>query len=141
MRDYFRLTEVQSEQLSKKYGTPLLILSLEQIKANYRFLSERLPGVKLHYAVKSNPDRRLVAALAEIGSYFDAASDGEMLDLASMGIAPERIIYANTVKTAGGLAAAGRTGVSKFTFDSKSEVPPHCQGNSGRDRFAEGKNG
>jgi ornithine decarboxylase len=45
-----------------------------------------------------------------------------MLALAELGVAPERIIYANPVKTAGGLAVAGRTGVRKFTFDSENEI-------------------
>jgi ornithine decarboxylase len=50
------------------------------------------------------------------------ASDGEMLELAEIGVEPDRIIYANPVKTASGLAVAHRTGVYKFTFDSEKEV-------------------
>ncbi len=122
MQSYFKLTRPATEALADKYGTPLLVLSLDQVRANYRFLSEHLPGVKVHYAVKANPERRLVAALADMGSCFDVASDGEMLDLAAMGVAPERIIYANPIKTAGGLAVAKRTGVNRFTFDSENEI-------------------
>ncbi|MDT8903662.1 type III PLP-dependent enzyme [Anaeroselena agilis] len=122
MQSYFKLTRAATESLAEKYGTPLLVLSLDQVKANYRFLTEHLPGVKVHYAVKANPERRLVAALAEEGARFDVASDGEMLDLAAMGVSPDRIIYANPIKTAGGLAVARRTGVNKFTFDSENEI-------------------
>ncbi|HMM20762.1 MAG TPA: type III PLP-dependent enzyme [Selenomonadales bacterium] len=122
MQNYFKLTRPAMEWLAERYGTPLLVLSLEQVQSNYRFLTEHLPGVKLHYAVKANPDRRLVKALADMGSCFDVASDGEMMDLASMGVDPERIIYANPVKTASGLAVARRTGVHKFTFDSEHEI-------------------
>ncbi len=122
MQSFFKLTRPATEALAEKHGTPLLVLSLDQVRANYRFLAEHLPGVKVHYAVKANPDRRLVAALADMGSCFDAASDGEMLDLAAMGVAPGRIIYANPIKTAGGLAVAKRTGVNRFTFDSEHEI-------------------
>ncbi len=122
MQSFFKLTRPAAESLAEQYGTPLLVLSLEQVKDNYRFLTESLPGVKVHYAVKANPERNLVAALAAEGSCFDAASDGEMLELAAMGIAPDRIIYANPIKTASGLAAANRTGVRKFTFDSENEI-------------------
>ncbi|MDR3559873.1 MAG: type III PLP-dependent enzyme [Negativicutes bacterium] len=122
MREYFKLTQPMVKLLAEKYGTPLLVLSLAQVKANYHFLAEHLPRVKLHYAVKANPDRRLVKALAESGSYFDAASDGEMADLAELGVSPDRIIYANPTKTANGLKVAGRTGVYKFTFDSEAEI-------------------
>ena len=122
MQQFFQLSQSAVEMLAKKYDTPLLVLSLKQIIANYTFLAEHLPGVKLHYAVKANPDRRLVAALAEQGSCFDVASDGEMRDLANMGIAPDRLIYANPVKTANGLSVAKSTGVYKFTFDSEPEI-------------------
>jgi ornithine decarboxylase len=122
MQQYFTLNQSAVQMLAKKYGTPLLVLSLEQIKANYSFLTQHLPGVKLHYAVKANPDPRLVTALAEMGSCFDVASDGEILDLANLGIKPDRIIYANPVKTARGLKAANSTGVTKFTFDSQAEI-------------------
>ena len=122
MQNHFKLTRPAMEWLAERYGTPLLVLSLEQVQSNYRFITEHLPGVKMHYAMKSNPDRRLVKALADMGSCFDVASDGEMMELASMGVDPERIIYANPVKTASGLAVARRTGVHKFTFDSEHEI-------------------
>ncbi len=122
MQSFFRLTRQETEMLADKYGTPLLVMSLDQAIKNYRFLGDHLPGVKIYYAMKSNPERRLVAALAAEGACFDVASDGEILALAEMGVAPQRIIYANPVKTAGGLAAAGRTGVRKFTFDSENEI-------------------
>jgi ornithine decarboxylase len=122
MIESFKLTQTAVELLAEKYGSPLMVLSLAQVKVNYNYLAERLPGVKLHYAVKSNPDKRLVRTLGETGAYFDVASDGEMLDLSAMGIHPDRLIYANPVKTANGMAVARATGVYKFTFDSEMEI-------------------
>ncbi|HWR38729.1 MAG TPA: type III PLP-dependent enzyme [Patescibacteria group bacterium] len=122
MCNYFRLSKTAVEDLAERYGTPLLVLSLEQIERNYRLLADHLPGVKLHYAVKANPDERIVRRLAELGSCFDLASDGEMRALSAMGIEPERLVYANPVKTASGLSVAQQTGVYKFTFDSAGEV-------------------
>lgn len=122
MGEHFQLTKAAVEHLAEKYGTPLLVLSENQIERNYTFLRDHLPGVKLHYAMKSNPEERIVRRAAQLGSYFDVASDGEMLTLSRWGITGERIIYANPVKTESGMAAAKRTGVYKFTFDSKSEI-------------------
>jgi ornithine decarboxylase len=122
MDKIFKLTKPVVETLAEKYGTPLLVLSLEQIKHNYQFLTDHLPGVKLYYAVKANPDERIVRTLASLGSCFDVASDGEMLALTELGIAPDRMVYANPFKTHNGLAVAKRTGVYKFTFDSESEI-------------------
>ncbi len=122
MRETFKLQQPGVELLAEKYGTPLLVLSLEQIAQNYKFLAKHLPKVKLYYAVKANPDERIIRTLADLGSCFDVASDGEMKVLTGMGIAPERMVYANPVKTASGLAVAKRTGIYKFTFDNESEI-------------------
>lgn len=122
MQNYFQLPQKAVSVLAEKFGTPLLILSLRQIEENYRLLTETLPGVKVYYAVKANPQERLVRKLAELGSCFDVASDGEMQALAGYGIAPGRMVYANPVKTPSGMKVARQLGVSKFTFDSESEI-------------------
>ncbi len=121
MNSYFKLSQAAVEGLAQQYDTPLLLVSTEQVERN-SFLASYLPGVKLHYAVKANPHEAIIRKLAELGSYFDVASDGEMQFLSGMGIAPERMVYANPVKTASGLRVANEIGVYKFTFDSESEI-------------------
>lgn len=54
---YFRLNKEETEALAREYGTPLLVLSLEQIEKNYRLLRTHLPRVKVFYAIKANPHR------------------------------------------------------------------------------------
>lgn len=122
MQNYFQLPQKAVNYLAEKFGSPLLVLSLEQIEENYNLLKDNLPGVKVYYAVKANPDERIVRKLASLGSCFDVASDGEMLALANYGIEAERLVYANPVKTPSGLTVAKKTGVYKFTFDSESEI-------------------
>lgn len=119
---YFRLSQDAVKALADSYSTPLLVLSLEQIELNYNLLAENMPGVKIYYAVKANPDERIVRKLSSLGGYFDVASDGEMRMLSHLGIEAERMVYANPVKTASGLKVARETGVNKFTFDSESEI-------------------
>jgi len=122
MKSLFKLSQQAVEKLAQQYGSPLLVLSLEQVERNYAFLAQQLPGVKLYYAVKANPNEGIIRKLAELGSYFDVASDGEMRFLTEMGIAAEQMVYANPVKTPRGLKVAKETGVYKFTFDSESEI-------------------
>ena len=122
MNSNFKLSQEAVEKLAEQYETPLLVLSMEQVERNYAFLAEQLPGVKLYYAVKANPNEAIIRKLAELGSYFDVASDGEMRFLTEVGIAPERMVYAHPVKTPSGLKVAKDTGVYKFTFDSESEI-------------------
>lgn len=121
-KDYFCLNENLVEKLSTRFQTPLLILSLDQIEQNYALLKSHLPHVQIYYAVKANPDFRLLSRLAELGSKFDVASDGEIMLLKQLDISGDRMVYANTVKTKGGFRACREVGVAKFTFDSASEI-------------------
>ena len=122
MYDTFRLPQQAVDSLADQYGTPLLVLSTEQIRKNFECLQQNLPGVKVYYAMKANPDENIITTLSQLGSCFDVASDGEMITLAKMGIAGDRMVYANPVKTSSGLSTANATGVRKFTYDSESEV-------------------
>lgn len=122
MKQPFKLSWNSVEKLAELYTTPFLVLSLGQVEYNYKILQQHLPGVKVFYAMKSNPEPSLIKKLAALGSSFDVASDGEIYALSEMGIAPERMVYANPVKTTRGLAAARQVGVRQFTFDSASEI-------------------
>ena len=119
---YFRLSQDAVKVLADTYSTPLLVLSLEQIELNYNLLAENMPDVKIYYAVKANPDERIIRKLSALGGCFDVASDGEMRMLNELGIDSARMVYANPVKTASGLQVAHTIGVNKFTFDSESEI-------------------
>lgn len=119
---YFRLNKEETEALAQEYGTPLLVLSLEQIEKNYRLLRTHLPRVKVFYAIKANPHRRILELMRDLGSNFDVASDGEIMELSFLGVDGSRMIYANPMKTVNGLRACRNAGVSKMTFDSAGEI-------------------
>lgn len=119
---YFRLNKEETEALAQEYGTPLLVLSLEQIEKNYRLLRTHLPRVKVFYAIKANPHRRILELMRDLGSNFDVASDGEIMELSSLGVDGSRMIYANPIKTVNGLRACCNAGVGKMTFDSAGEI-------------------
>lgn len=119
---YFRLNKEETEALAQEYGTPLLVLSLEQIEKNYRLLRTHLPRVKVFYAIKANPHRRILELMRDLGSNFDVASDGEIMELSSLGVDGSRMIYANPMKTVNGLRACRNASVGKMTFDSAGEI-------------------
>ena len=81
-----------------------------------------MPRVKIHYAIKANPHPEILRVMADMGSCFDVASDGEIRTLHDMGVDGGRLIYANPVKTGVGLEACRSCGVRKMTFDSVSEI-------------------
>lgn len=118
----FKLERESVEKLAEKYGSPLLVLSLKQIEANYICLKTYMPRARVFYAIKANPHPEILKTMIKLGSSFDVASDGEIRTLHDMGVEGERLIYANPVKTTGGLQACRECGVSKMTFDSASEI-------------------
>lgn len=119
----FRLTKDEMGYLAERYQTPFMAVSLSRVAENYNYLRQRLPRVKIFYAIKANPDVAVLRHLAALGSNFDVASIGEIQLLSSLGIPGSRMIYANTVKPSGSIAAAAQTGVNAFTFDDESEIP------------------
>lgn len=119
---YFQLNQAAVKALAEKYGTPLLVLSLEQVEKNYNLLRTHMPRVKVFYAIKANPHRRILELMRDLGSNFDVASDGEIMELASLGVDGSRMIYANPMKTVNGLRACRNAGVGKMTFDSAGEI-------------------
>jgi ornithine decarboxylase len=102
--------------------TPCLVVDLGVIEANYRELQRLLPLARIYYAVKANPAPEVLACLARLGAYFDAASIGEIDLCLAAGAAPERISVGNTIKKQRDIAAAYERGVRLFAFDSDAEL-------------------
>lgn len=53
---------------------------------------------------------------------FDCASKGEINKVLSLGVHPERIIFANPAKSASHIRYAAAVGVTTMTFDSETEL-------------------
>lgn len=81
-----------------------------------------LPRVTPFYAVKCNDSRAIVKTLAAIGTGFDCASKTEIQLVQSLGVPPERVIYANPCKQVSQIKYAASSGVQMMTFDSEVEL-------------------
>lgn len=127
----FKLTKNQAELLANKYPTPLAIISTDKIEENYRFLQEKMPRVRVFYAMKANPSPLIINKMIELGASFDVASDGEIKMLAQMGVSGDKMIYANPIKTVQGLKIASQYNVDKFTYDTEQEIAKMAQYNPG----------
>lgn len=77
-KKHFQISQQAAEKLAVRFGTPLLVLSLDEIKKNYKVLKKYMPRVKIHYAIKANPHPEILRVMADMGSCFDVASDGEI---------------------------------------------------------------
>ncbi|MFC1478820.1 type III PLP-dependent enzyme [Candidatus Margulisiibacteriota bacterium] len=116
------LTKSQIDNLVKEHGAPLLVIKRQQLVDSYTTLKELLPRVGIFYAVKSNPHPEIVKTFADLGSSFEVASGTEIDEILSLGIDPDRIIFANPVKKIADLQNARESGVDITTFDNELEL-------------------
>jgi ornithine decarboxylase len=121
------LTDKIERFLKTRPNTPFLAIDLDLISAKYQQLCCAFPRAAIHYAVKANPARRVVARLAALGSSFDVASTRELDLCLSSGVPAERISYGNTVKKAADIDYAFRRGVRIYAFDSEAELEKIAQ--------------
>jgi ornithine decarboxylase len=104
------------------HGSPLLVIDRAKLVHQYQTFRRLLPRVQLYYAVKANPHPDVVKTFDALGASFDVASEGEMRHVLAQGVAPEKLIFANTVKRIEALEYARSVGVNFVTFDSEPEL-------------------
>ncbi|CAL5332078.1 unnamed protein product [Camellia sinensis] len=101
---------------------PFYVLDLGVVASLMDQWTRTLPTVRPFYAVKCNPNPAFLGVLAALGSSFDCASRAEIETVLSLGVSPDRIVYANPCKAESHIKYAASVGVNLTTFDSKEEI-------------------
>ncbi len=104
------------------YQKPFLVLDAAIVREKARRFMAAMPRVRPHYAVKANPDARVLQVLKEEGTGFEIASIPELDLLLSLGVSPSEIFYSNPVKARDWIANAAQKGVEWFVIDSVEEL-------------------
>ena len=105
-----------------KYTRPFLILDTAIVRGKVQRFRAAMPRVRPHYAVKANPDRRVLKALIEEGCSFEIASIAELDLLLALGVSAAEVFYSNPVKSRESIAYAAARGVEWFVVDSVDEL-------------------
>jgi len=101
---------------------PCLVVDLDVIRENFHSYRRVLPDTEIYYAVKANPEPRILSLLSDLGSAFDCASVQEIEMALAAGATPDRISYGNTIKKERDIARAYQLGVQLFAVDALAEV-------------------
>ena len=114
--------EIVRQAARQKYTRPFLIIDTAIAREKLRRFRAAMPRVRPHYAVKANPDRRVVKVLVQEGAGFEIASTGELDLLLSLGVPAAEVFFSNPMRSreADGYAAA--KGVRWFVVDSVDEL-------------------
>ena len=106
----------------KKYRTPLMLIVRSILEKQYLRFRKALPDVIPYYAIKANPHPDILKVFMKLGSSFDVASAGEMRQVLGLGVAPSKIIFANTIKSPEDIEFARKRHVRLVTFDNEPEL-------------------
>ncbi|XP_074072639.1 ornithine decarboxylase-like [Macrotis lagotis] len=116
------IQEKIQELLDSDERDAFIVADLGVLAEQHQHFLQLLPRVTPFYAVKCNNSLSVLQVLANLGTGFDCASRGELEQVLKMGVAPTRIIYANTCKQISYIQYAASQGVQLMTFDCEEEV-------------------
>lgn len=110
--------------LAEKYGTPLFVYDMDDIKANYLGLKNAFAGRKslICFAVKANSNLSILKFLADLGAGFDCVSFNEVRKALTAGAKPYQVIYSGVGKTDEELSEAIKAEILYINVESYAEL-------------------
>jgi ornithine decarboxylase len=122
LREEMRTDAGRLAALAERHGTPLLVLQPHLVARRYRELTEKLPGFRMHYAVKASPHPLVLSTIAICGGGFDVATSAEVDLLQSLGLPMDRCIHTNPIKKPADIDHAYAAGIRTFVVENPCEV-------------------
>ncbi len=110
------------DALKQGYDKPFLLVDTEIVRNKIRRFKAALPRVHPHYAVKANPDPRVLKVLIDEGAGFEIASIAELDILLGLGVPAGEVYYSNPMKSRDYIRYAAEKGVEWFALDSLEEL-------------------
>jgi len=108
--------------LTRSYVDPMLVISERKLRDNARRFMAALPRVRPHFAVKANPDPRVLAIFKQEGTCFEVASIAELDAMRDLGVEMDTVFYSNPIKSPASVKHAAGLGVQWYVVDSPEEV-------------------
>jgi len=115
---------VNLETIAARFGTPTYVYSAATIRNRLELLTRALAGlpVRIHYSVKANSSRAILALLKSRGVGVDIVSGGELHRALTAGFDGCDMVFSGVGKTAVELERAVRAGVKSINVESEGEI-------------------
>jgi diaminopimelate decarboxylase len=116
---------IQLEKFVKKQKSPCYLYDLEQIEERIQFFKKSLSFIKsqnIHFAVKSNHNKNILAAIAKQSLGADTVSIGEIKRAIESGFEAKNIIFSGVGKTADEISQALDLKIKQINIESRSEL-------------------
>lgn len=114
---------VRLADIAGRFGTPLYVYDAAVMRRTHSSLAGALAGfADIHYSIKANPNRDVVAVFLAEGAGVEIASLGEYRIARAAGAAPARILFAGPGKRSTELAAVIAEGIGEIHLESLEEI-------------------
>jgi diaminopimelate decarboxylase len=124
--DGLLLDEVPLTGIADAVGTPTWVYSASTMRARLKALTVAMAdtglNVHVHYAVKANDSRAVLALFGAEGAGADVVSGGELLKARRAGIPANRIVYSGVGKSAQELRLALSEDIGQINVESAEEL-------------------
>jgi diaminopimelate decarboxylase len=117
------VTNEQLRCIRDAVGTPCYVYDAQVIRRQWAAIVHALHSLdaRIHYSVKANSNRHVLALLRNLGARADIVSLGEMLRAQAAGFEPADMVFSGVGKTPQELAAAMAAGVGFINIESIHE--------------------
>ena len=118
---------VDTLELVKEFGTPLMVMSRAQIVSNVTALQQAMErhfggNFKIAYASKALSAKFLYGILQPMGLHVDVVSGGEIYTALAAGYDPALLHFHGSNKTRAEIAYALDSGIGSFVIDNMAEI-------------------
>ena len=116
--------DVPLATIAEAVGTPVYVYSQATLERHAAVFLEALapvPGARIAFAVKANPNLAVLRVLARAGLGADIVSGGEMARALAAGMNPADIVFSGVGKTDAELAGAIDAGLGQINIELEEE--------------------
>ncbi|XP_055903952.1 ornithine decarboxylase 1-like [Eupeodes corollae] len=114
-------SEIKRLKLSEQ-DDAVNLCDLTNIIKKFEIWEKHFPQIKPYYAIKCNDESPVLKIMSSLGAGFDCASKNEIEKVLKIGVHPNRIIYANPMKSKSFIKHAKSKNVTDSTVDNEFEI-------------------
>lgn len=114
--------DIRELKIREGLDTPILLLSRKVVRKNLEMIQNALPGVGIHYAIKSNNHPAILEEIARSGHTFDIASINELRYAAEAGGHITEFVHSHPIKSPFEMREAMNSGIDLFVADNEAEI-------------------
>ena len=118
------MLDINTIERLDKIATPFYYYDMDLFRKTVDYAAEMAGkyGIKIHYAVKANVERRLLEYISGKGFGADCVSGNEVLHAYDCGFPADKIVYAGVGKSDKEIYNALKTGIEAFNCESLQEI-------------------